>query len=441
MITRILSLSILALLAPLAGQAQPGPAPTELPVERIVAVVGSRAILLSDVLEVINQRRAQGLQVPTDSAAQAELAREVVGELIDEELLIDRAKGDTSIHLSETEISAGVDRQYRKVREQFKSDLEMRQALQNAGFGTPEEYRRSLTEQMRRRQLQERVVDKLRQTGKLAPVPVSEADITEAFEKNRGTLPRRPATIAFRQIVITPRPSANARDVAIARAESLLVEIRKGGDFEQIAKRESMDQATKETGGDLGWNRRGVMVPEFDRMMFALNPGQVSPVIETVFGFHIIKVDRVQPAEVKARHILIRPAIDSSDIARARIEADSVVAAWRRGASFDSLAAAHHDPSEERVVPEPVDRAQLPPSYTSPVEGKKAGDITDPFTITDPGTGNPKFVVLQVTEMSDAGDYTVADLRETIRSQLQQERSFRRLLDSLRRATYVSIRM
>jgi hypothetical protein len=92
-------------------------------------------------------------------------------------------------------------------------------------------------------------------------------------------------------------------------------------------------------------------------------------------------------------------------------------------------------------VPEPVDRAQLPPSYTAPLQGKGAGDITDPFTITDPATNHPKFVVLQVTEMSNAGDYTVADLRETIRSQLQQERSFRRLLDGLRRATYVSIRM
>ena len=73
---------------------------------------------------------------------------------------------------------------------------------------------------------------------------------------------------------------------------------------------------TKELGGDLGWNRRGRMVPEFDRMMFALNPGIISPVIETAFGFHIIRVDRVQPAEVKARHILIRPTVDTSDESR-----------------------------------------------------------------------------------------------------------------------------
>ncbi|HVE78674.1 MAG TPA: peptidylprolyl isomerase [Gemmatimonadaceae bacterium] len=413
----------------------------EIPVERIVAVVGSHAILWSDVIEIINQRRAQGMQVPTDSTAQAVLARQVVEDLIDEELLIQRAQGDTSIKVSDQDVSSSVDRQYRKVREQFKSDAEMRTALQQAGFGTPEEYRRSLTEQFRRRQLQERVIEKFRQTGKLVPVAVSEAEITEAFEKNRGQLPRRPATVAFRQVVITPKPSEPAKRAALARAESLAAELRRGGDFEQVAKRASDDQSNRETGGDLGWNRRGVMVPEFERWMFALAPGQVSPVVETVFGYHIIRVDRVQPAEVKSRHILVRPKVDSSDIARARAEADSVVAQWRRGATFDTLALRYHDPSEDRVVPEPIDRSQLPEPYQAPLAGKKATDIVDPFTLPDPATGNPKFVIVQVTEAHEAGDFTVADLRETIRSQLQQERSFRRLLDSLRRQTHVSIRM
>jgi peptidyl-prolyl cis-trans isomerase SurA len=80
-----------------------------------------------------------------------------------------------------------------------------------------------------------------------------------------------------------------------------------------------MDPGTKQLGGDLGWNRRGGgLVPEFEQMMFALRPGDVSPVIKTAFGYHIIKVDRVQSAEVKARHILISPVIDSADVARAK---------------------------------------------------------------------------------------------------------------------------
>jgi len=75
-----------------------------------------------------------------------------------------------------------------------------------------------------------------------------------------------------------PRPSPAAKERARAKAESLLVELKTGSDFEKLAKRESMDPGSKDNGGDLGWNRRGRMVAEFDRWMFALAPGQLSPV-------------------------------------------------------------------------------------------------------------------------------------------------------------------
>ena len=313
-----------------------------IPVDRVVAVVGSQPILLSDVFELMNVKRAQGLQMPTDSAGQAALVLRTVNELVDEEVMVQHAKGE-KIEVTDADVATQVDAQVKRVREQFKSEAEYRDELKKAGFGTPEEYRRGLNDQARRTALFQRGLEKLREQGKLLPVSISEADVTEAFEKNRGTLPKRPATVTFRQIVVAPHPSPAAKAAARAKAESLLVEIRKGGDFEQIAKRESMDPGSKELGGDLGWNRRGAMVPEFDRMMFALPPGQVSPIVETVFGYHILRVDRVQPAEVKARHILIRPRIDSADVARARLEADSVAAQWRAGVSYDSLAAKHHD--------------------------------------------------------------------------------------------------
>ena len=185
------------------------------------------------------------------------------------------------------------------------------------------------------------------------------------------------------------------------------------------------------------------MVPEFDRMMFALPPGQVSPIVETVFGYHIIRVDRVQPAEVKARHILIRPRIDSADVRLARLEADTVAAQWRAGASYDSLAAKHHDAraGEERSMLTPFDRSQLPPAYATAFTGKSANTIVDPFPIEDRSNGVTKFVVAQLLTANEGGDYTVADLRTQIREQLQQERSIRRVLDELRRETYVSLRL
>ena len=247
--------------------------------------------------------------------------------------------------------------------------------------------------------------------------------------------------VSFRQIIVAPKASAEAKARARAKAESLLVEIKKGGDFEQIAKRESMDPGTKQLGGDLGWNRRGGgLVPEFEGMMFALRPGEVSPVIETAFGYHIIKVDRVQSAEVKARHILIAPVIDSADVAAARVEADTVAAQWRRGVPYDTLVAKHHDATEEKGVLQPYPRDSLPASYSAALTGAKAGQITEPFQLANP-RGQPKFAVLQVVTATDAGEYKESEIREQIRAQLSEERSIRQLLDEMRKQTYVSIRM
>ena len=165
--------------------------------------------------------------------------------------------------------------------------------------------------------------------GKLLPANVSEEDIDKAFEANKDKLPTRPAQVTFRQIVVAPKPSPAAKLAAKAKADTILNDLKHGADFGELAKRESMDPGTRELGGDLGWNRRGNMVREFDASMFALPPGQLSPVIETVFGYHIIKVDRVRPGEVKASHILIRWNIDSAAEAVALLRADSVLALWQ----------------------------------------------------------------------------------------------------------------
>jgi peptidyl-prolyl cis-trans isomerase SurA len=412
--------------------------PAALPIDRVVAIVGDQPLLWTDVLTAINQRRAQGLQIPTDSAGQAALAKTVLGELIDEEILVQKAK-EMKLEASESDIAASVDRQIRSVRAQFKSEEEYRNELRNAGLGSPEEYKKSLTEQYRRQNLQQKAFTELRKRAK--PVNISDEEVTAAFEQSRSELQKRPPTVTFRQIIVAPHASPAAKAKAKAKADSLLAEIRKGGDFELIAKRESMDPGTKALGGDLGWNRRGSgLVPEFEAMMFALRPGEVSPVIETAFGYHIIRVDRVQAGEVKARHILIAPVIDSADVAAAKTEADTVAAQWRRGVPYDTLVAKHHDPTEEKGVLQPFNRDSLPASYQAAITGAKAGTITEPFQLANP-RGQPKFAVVQVVTATDAGEYNPSEIREQIRAQLADERSVRQLLDEMRKQTYVAIRM
>ena len=406
-------------------------------VDRVVAIVGDQPLLWSDVLAFINQQRAAGIQIPSDSAGQEAFAKDALNQLIDEEILVQKAH-EMKVDVTEGEVNRSVDDQLKRVRDQFKTDEEYRTELKNAGFGTPEEYRRTLYTQFYRRALQQRVFPDLQKTARTKNV--SDAEIDEAFQKNKDVLKNQPATVTFRQIIVAPKPTAEQKKRAKAKVDSLLVEIRKGGDFEQIAKRESMDPGSKATGGDLGWNRRGAMVPEFERMMFALNPGQVSPVFESPFGYHIMRVDRVQAGEVHAHHILITPVIDSADLTTARLEADSVAKAWRSGASFDSLVAKHHDPAEEKGILQPFVRDSLPASYTAALMGKKAGDITDPFELAGP-RGTPKYAVVQLVTVNEAGQFVESEVRERIRAQLVAERATRQLLDDLRKKTYVAIRL
>lgn len=423
--------------SPSPARVAAAPQPSTIPVDRVVAVVGDQVILWSDVMNSINQQRAGGLQLPPDSAGQAALAKDALSALVDEEILVQKAHL-LKVDVTPDEVNRSVDDQVKRVRSQFQTEDEYKNELKSAGFGTPEEYRRTLYEQFYRRALQQRVFEELRKTA--VGRNVSEAEINEAFEKNKTALQSAPATVTFRQIVVAPKPSAEAKKKAKTKADSLLVELKKGGDFEQIAKRESMDPGSKAQGGDLGWNRRGAMVPEFERMMFALPPGQISPVVETAFGYHIIRVDRVQAAEVKARHILIAPAIDSADIAAAKVEAETVAKQLRSGASFDSVAAKHHDPAEEKGILQPFIRDSLPASYSTSLAGKKPGDVTEPFELVSP-RGASKWAVVQMVTVNEAGQFDEREVKDRIRSQLVAEKATRALLDELRKQTYVAIRL
>jgi peptidyl-prolyl cis-trans isomerase SurA len=248
--------------------------------------------------------------------------------------------------------------------------------------------------------------------------------------------------VTFRQIVIAPKATPAAKELARQKAESILAEIKRGGDFALLAKRESMDATTKEVGGDLGWHRRGEFVQEFDRWVWGLPPGELSPVFETPFGYHIVRVDRASAGEVKARHILIRPKLDSIDLKRAHAEADTVARLWKAGAPFDSLAKKHHDyaAKEETSILDPMARDSLPESYQRAFAGKAANEIVT-FEIPDVQRGIPKVVVAQLLSSNPGGEYQLKEMRELVRNRLADEGGVRRYLDLLRKRAYVSVRL
>ena len=439
----MLAVTVLALASAVArAQAQetPAAAPKGGSMDGVVAVVGGTAILRTDVEERIVAMRAGGAQLPTDSAGQEKLLHDVLSQLIDEELILQKAKA-MKVEIPDNDITPMVDKQVQQIRSRFTTELEYRTELRRAGFGTPEEYRRFLMDMARRQQLQQKLFEQLREEKKLPTVPVTDAEIDSLFKAGAGQMPRLPATITLRQIVITPRPSPHADSAAYWKADSLYQQIKKGGDFELIAKRESQDPGTKELGGDFGWRRRGDFVPEFDAVYFSLLPGQVSPPFRSPMGWHIVRVDRVAPNEVKGRHILIRAKIDSADIKKARLQADSVDSLWRGGAKFDTLIAHYHDVMEEKAILTPFPQAQLPVEYQTAIKGHAAGQILDPFQMTDKQRELPKFFIVEIVTMEAERDPSAADYKDKIRETLSQEKSIRRYIDQLRKQSFVVVRL
>lgn len=407
-------------------------------IDHIVAVVGRVAIPYSRIEEALNLRRQRGDPMPSDSAGLARLRREIVDQLVDEELLVQEAQADTAIRVTDAQVQGAVDEFIRRVRTQFQSDVDFQRQLQASGFGTTEEYRRWIADQQRRDLLHESLVQKLRQTGALRAVPPTEDELRAYYDqvKDQQT---RPAVVSFRQVVIRPEADSAAVDSAFRLADSLSRALKAGADFPTLARRYSNDPGSRDEGGELGYFRRGQMVPEFERVAFTQRPGQISGPVLSPFGFHVIQVQRSDPAEVQARHILVTPNVTEANVSAARALADSAARLARAGASFDSLARRHHDPGEQAFA-QGVVLDSLPAVFRDAFAVAQAGDIVGPIVMERPD-GGTRFSVVRLEELRAAGAYTYDELKERIRGRLAEEAALRRYLDGLRERTHIDIRL
>lgn len=420
-------------------------------VDRIVAVVGDSAVLQSELQEYIFRIQTQGIQVPQCVLAWAtsertapidcpefdEFTGEVLAQKIDEVLIVLHAQR-AGIIVTQTDINEIVDQQLAQIKKgRFQSELEFEQALQRAGL-TPAEYRIQLAEQVRAELMTQRFLQQ--QVSQLQPEPVSEDEIRERFELQKSSLGPKPAMVSLKQVIFEVQPSEDSRLLAQETIEKALSRAKSGEDFAVLAREYSDDAATAERGGELGWVRQGDLVPEFETASWKLQAGEISEPVETTFGFHIIKLERIRGNERFVRHILVRPTLTPEDETRAANLAQELAAALRAGADPDSLIRTHGDPNEQGTLTN-FAQDRLPDQYKEALAGAKAGDTVDPFRVKVPGLPKGKWVVMTVTAIGAGGEWTVDDVRELLRQQLLQQKLLRTLLDDLRRSTFIEVRL
>ncbi len=431
---------VLALLLPTTASAQLiGPDDV---VDRVVAVVGDSIVLQTEVSTEIQRMELAGAMIPDPAdPAYPAFFRDLLDSFVDRLLVVQAAEQDTLLQPDE----AGIDRQAAEridgLALQLGGQLALQQALAVEGL-TLAEFRDILRHDARQAQIyQSYLQDRLRGAS---PVEVTEDEMLARFQEASGGLEQRPRTLTFRQVVVKPEADESARERARAEAEELLTRVRAGEDFAELAREHSDDLGSATLGGDLGWFRRGQMVAEFEEAAFSLPPGGLSGVVESAFGFHIIRVERTRGrSEVQASHILIMPEIGSAEVERARDLALEIVRKARGGESMVDLYDEYSDP----LVPDSLTLAfdqlsEFPPAYVA-LRTASSGDVVGPLEYNG-GQGNAqdvRFAVVKVLEVREAGAYTFEDLRPQLARQLQEEKQREKILEDLRARTYIQIRM
>jgi len=408
-------------------------------VERVVAVVGDSAIFYTDVLEYVLSLEASGQPIPQEVEARRNFERLALTTLINESLVLQAASKDSLASAIPAErVDALFEESWNGILSSFNgSEANLRLALEEIGR-TLAEHRTELRRNIHNQLLQQRFMQ-LQQQGSRT-LPVDEAAVREYYEANRATLQVRPATITFKHVLLTPVASDSAKTAARTEAQRILGLLRDGEDFAELARRFSADGSAQQ-GGELGWVRTGETVPEFDAMAFALGRGQTSPVVETQYGAHIIRVDRIASGERFVRHILIAATPDEADIAKTRVQAQAIRDSIAAGTPIDRFMVNNAEVGLPEEVTLPIDQLaqQLPSAYALALRPARVGDVLGPITFLA-GANQTVIAVATVTEVRQEGAFTYEDLRDPIRARLQEQRFVDRLYERLASQTHVEVR-
>ncbi len=407
-------------------------------VERIIAIVGDSVILKTQIDEQVVRLRAQGATLPTDAEGLDEVRRELLDQLVNELLVVQEAIKDTLIVVEDAEVEDRVAEDIAQRIRAFGGQSALQEALSAQGM-TMAAYRDMLNSQVRRSLLRDQYLQ--RRSQRLSSIIVPEEEVRAFFDEQSSALGQRPHTVTFAQLVFDPTPSDAAVDLARAEAEAIRARALEGEDFAELARRNSDDTGSQQLGGDLGWFRRGNMVPEFEDEAFTLNEGEIGDLVETAFGFHIIKVERRRGGEVNARHILIQPEVFSEDIDRARVLGFELRGRIEAGETIADLRETYGDldaPDTMRAVP--MDQlGELPPGFDAALENAEPGMLAGPLRYETQGQSH--FAIIQVVEVRDEGAYSYEDVEDQIRSRLREQILMEQIISDLREKAYIDIRM
>lgn len=390
-------------------------------IDEIVAIVDESIILKSDVMQQMAfAALQQGLSREQLAGSRAEeMFRMIMDNMIQDELLIAKAKED-SLEVSKEMIEQRVRAQLKQMKAE-RGPTEFTRQLESEDL-TEREVRDRLRQRYRKDALRQMMHQKL-----VHEISLSPRDVTDFKRRYEGSLP---PIYSLSHIMVSLKANEDRRAEARSRAEALLERVRNGEDFVELAQNHSEDPGSGPRGGDLGFFGRGDMVAPVEEAAYALSPGEIGEVVESEFGYHVLKLEEKQGERIRARHILIALQPSESDAAAAYQEAVKLYERIQEGEDFVTLAKAESDHEQTAATGGRLgsySEDQPPPGFAALLPTMSLGEVSRPIQ-TEFG-----WHLVKVNDDDNSLD-------EIVR-QIKMQEYFEQVLAETRQKLYIDIRL
>lgn len=281
-------------------------------VDKVIAIVGQNMIKQSELEGALLQQKMNSkLIIEDEFATKCDLLE---GMLINK-LMLHQAEVD-SIEVTDDEVNREMDNRIRYMISAYGSQENLERQMRKSLSEIKDYFKDVIRDNIMISQIEQKLI------GTLSVTPQEVVDFYNSIPKD--SLPTIEQEYEFSQIVKIPQISEEEKESVKARLNDYRERILKGTKFSTIATLYSEDPASAKKGGELGFFSRGDMVGEFENAAFALQDGEISPIIETKYGFHIIQMIERRGNQVNCRHILLQPKVTSQQLGEAYKELEEI---------------------------------------------------------------------------------------------------------------------
>ncbi|UKT62937.1 peptidylprolyl isomerase [Pedobacter mucosus] len=277
-------------------------------IDKVAAVVGNNIILLSDLNQQYTQYLYQGNQQNVD------IKCKILQNTLTQKLLKQQAEID-SVMVDDSQVDDEVNKRMRYSMQRAGGQERLEQFLNKSLLQYKDEIRPSVKDELIAQKMQAKITENIN---------VTPMEVEKYFKTLGDSIPQFNTEVEVGEIILGPQLSKAEKQRFRDKIEALRMRVKGGDDFGVLAKTYSEDPGSSADGGDLGFFDRSTMAKEFTAWAFKLKAGEMSPVFETEFGFHILQVIERRGEQVHARHILIKPATTAESLSRLKLHADSI---------------------------------------------------------------------------------------------------------------------